>query len=191
MSRSVLVTTLLSFALLTPIGCAVPADGGDDAVTANAALEAPSSPGSLVGTYYDHVVPAGGIARLSLESDGTYDAEVEANGTVLCVRAPCLIAESGTWTSVKTARGTTLRLDPSDASGRAYEVKQLTGRLELSIAGGKTQQLIALGDNQCLDDADCDGAANLECAPKICMMFCASSDPFCCGPSTCRAKIAH
>lgn len=187
MSRSALLVTLFSLPLLGPLGCAL-SEGSDEAASASAVVA--NAPSSLAGKYFDHAVPAGGIARLSLDADGTYTAEVEANGAVFCVRAPCLLPESGSWTAVRTARGTSLRLDPNDASGRAYDVQQLTGHLELSTAGRKTQQLIALADNQCLDDADCDAAQSLECAPKICMMFCASTDPFCCGPSTCRVKTA-
>jgi hypothetical protein len=189
MSRC-LHTTLfsLALALVAPLGCAVSSEGPEDAADSNAALS--SDTVGLIGKYFDRAVPQGGIARLTLESNGTYAAEVDANGAVLCVRAPCLLHEAGRWTAQPTARGMSLTLDPESASGRAYDVKQLSGRLELSSVGGKTQQLVRLADNQCLDDSDC-AAANLECAPKICAMFCASSDPFCCGPSQCRAKTAQ
>jgi hypothetical protein len=187
MSRSAFVTTLLAVSVLGlgTVGCAAAADSSDgDVAGSQAALFNDSS---LVGKYYDSAVPSGGIARITLGSDGTYTASVDPAGTIQCMTAPCLLQESGTWSMTK---GTvvSLSLVSQGAPVRSFTVKKIEGQLELT-AHGRTQKLTELDADQCLDSSDC--AEDSVCAPRVCAMMCASGSPFCCGVSTCKAKSAE
>jgi hypothetical protein len=187
MSRSALLTSLFSLCILAygAAGCAVSADGSEDAAEAHAQLS--NADESLVGRYYARSVPAGGIARLTLSASGAYTAQVDATGRAECIAAPCLLPESGTWSTRETGRGVSLELREAGASARSYDVTTADGRIEITIAGHK-QELTELGANQCITDGDCDeGSA---CARRVCRMACLTGDPFCCAVSTCAPKPA-
>lgn len=186
MSRSTLLTVLFSLSLLAPFGCAEsdPENAADEVASTDDALTASAQP--LVGRYYDAAVGFGGIGRLTLEASGKYAAHVEAGGRAVCITSPCLLPESGTWNATKSANGTLrLRLKAQGEPSRYYTAKRANGQLVLTRSG-QTQTLTVLEANQCLDNADC--SADEECGPKVCLMWCSSEDPFCCGPSTCQPK---
>jgi hypothetical protein len=192
MTRSALVSTLFSLCLLAPVGCAPDRDretsegAGEDVGETHDALSSVAR--SIVGKYYDESVPSGGIARLTLASSGKYTAHFEAGGAAFCITAPCLLPESGTWSARSTDTGMRLRLaaNGSGSGARSFDVRMTGGQLVVSVIGRDPQKLTTLDANQCLDDADCTAAE--ECAPRLCLMFCAAGDPFCCGPSTCTSK---
>lgn len=186
MSRSSFFTGLVALCLFAPIGCAAtaPEDGGETIAETQDELSIAGR--GLVGKYYDHRVPFAGIARISLESNGKYSAQVEAGGRAFCITSPCLLPESGTWIAVKGPNNRlrlVLRADGQVA--RSYDARKGNGQLELT-RDGKTQTLIVLDADQCLDSKDC--RADEECAPKVCFMHCLVGDPFCCGPSRCEPK---
>ena len=185
MNRSFLFS-LLSLALLAPIGCS--ASSLEDATEETGASqdELSTVAQGLVGRWYDAGVSFAGIGRLELKANGTYVAQIEAGGRAMCIASPCLLPESGTWNASKSANGTLrLRLRAAGEPSRFYIVKQAPNALTIT-RNGTSQTLTALGANACLDDSDC--SANDVCGPKVCLMYCAVGDPFCCGPSTCQPK---
>ncbi len=187
MDRRSLFASLFSLCLLAPIGCAATsADEGAEESVAETQDEITAAAHALVGKYYTHTPTFGGFARLTLNSNGKYTASVDPAGTALCVTAPCVIPESGTWNASKIGGKLRLRIRPAGDVSDYYIAVKSDGKLTLTAPGKPEQNLIALGANACLDNADC--SANEECGPKLCLMWCAVDDPFCCGPSTCQPK---
>jgi hypothetical protein len=186
MTRSFFFPTVLALCLAAPIGCAAPAGDEPDAV-AETQDELSSVVRALAGKYYDPSVPFAGIGRLTLDENGEYTAHFEAGGRALCITSPCLIPESGTWTAFATPNGTfRIVLRPTGDAFRQLEARFVTGGLEVKGPGRTTQTLRSLGADGCLDDADC--GPSERCGPKVCLMYCAVGDPFCCGPSKCEAR---
>jgi hypothetical protein len=197
-TRSFFLTSLLSLCIAAPlvaVGCAAPDDDADPAApdaeeqVAETQDELTSAASQLVGSYWTHSAANGGFARVELKSNGKYTAQVDPAGAIVCITSPCLLPESGTWNATKKAGGGfRLRVRPTGKSSRWYDATKTGGgapTLKLSRAG-VTQTLNKLGSNQCLDSADC--KTTEECGPKLCLMWCAVDDPFCCGPSTCQPK---
>ena len=191
--RSTFFASLVSLAAAVPvlaIGCAAPTSeeaSGEEQV-AETQDELTSAGTQLVGSYFSHAVGKGGFARLELQANGRYSAQLDADGKIVCITSPCLLPESGTWNaSKKTGGGFRLRVTPAGKSARWYDAAKASGPSTLKLTrSGVTETLTKLGANQCLDSADC--ASTQECGPKFCLMFCAFGDPFCCGPSTCQPK---
>ncbi len=80
---------------------------------------------SFVGSYSDLEQRADNdFGSLDLHANGTYAAHVLATAAglkVLCVRAPCNVPETGTWTTTKTQDGVVrLRLKPESTPVRIY-----------------------------------------------------------------------
>lgn len=190
LSRSILVTSLLSLCIAgsAAIGCAAPTDaGGDEEAVAESSDELTSAAQALVGKYYSSATQPRQYGRLTLNANGTYTASVDISDVAFCITSPCLGPESGTWNAFSTGGKTRLRLRASGEPSRWYAANANKGGGTLTLTrAGKSQTLQALGESACLDDADC--SANEECGPKLCLMWCAVDDPFCCGPSTCQPK---
>lgn len=192
--RSVLVSlsasafvSIASLVALAPLGCAAPTSSSDETgQAASADSELASSSSQLVGRYFAHPVARGGFSRLNLNADGRYSAEVDPAGQIQCVRAPCLLPESGTWAAYR-ATGNTLRLQirPNSGSVRQYTATKNGAQLTLEH-DGTTEVLTSFEPNGCFDDGDCSN--DQQCGPRLCAMMCVANDPFCCGPSTCRPK---
>lgn len=180
---SIAVASFFSLCILAPIGCAAPTADGPDEVVGESQDEL-SAKTQLVGAYYSHAVPFGGFARLDLEANGTFSAKVDAAGRALCIVAPCLLPQKGTWSAAKVAGS--LRLTLRVGSNVDTYVAQKQGKSLTLTRAGKSQTIYALDANACLDDSDCDAAS--ECAPRMCLMYCQVNDPFCCGPSVCVPK---
>lgn len=191
--RSIVFSSLFCLSISVPvlaIGCAAPTGSEDDSADRSAESEDELTAGAsqLVGSYYTHAPGVGGFARLELKANGKYSGHVDGAGKIVCVASPCLLPESGTWNASKHASGGfRLRVTPAGKGSRSYEATKSSGPpvLELTRAG-VTTKLNKLASNQCLDNADCTAAE--ECGPKLCLMYCAAGDPFCCGPSTCKPK---
>ncbi len=191
MNRSIFLTSLFALCLAAPlaaVGCAAPTD--DQAPTGDETLaesqdELTAAASQLVGSYWTHVASFGGFQRLNLKSNGKYDAEVDPAGRVMCITSPCLLPENGTWNATKVAGGYRLRVHAAGQASRYYDAVKSGSTLKLTGAG-KTQTLNKLGAHECLDNSDC--SASEECGPKMCLMWCAAGDPFCCGTSTCKPK---
>jgi hypothetical protein len=183
--RSFILASLLSLSIVAPLGCSVESASEEDENVAETQEELTLVAKSLVGKYYTHNPAFGGFARLSLEKNGKYTASVDPAGTALCVQSPCVLPESGTWNAVKIGSKIRVRIRPFGDASRWYDAVKNTTSLKLTRFG-KTETLTSLGADACLDDADC--KADESCAPKMCLMWCAFEDPFCCGPSTCEAK---
>jgi hypothetical protein len=140
---SALFAGLLPLALFAcaPDQVADDADGvdlGEDAqdLTARSA--------KYVGMYTDKKLPLAAFASLSLNADGTFNAMTEAKiakpgSTVVCVVAPCTLAESGTFRVLRVDGSDVLVIDPvGPNNARRYTVTQIQGGdvLEL-LRGGK------------------------------------------------------
>jgi hypothetical protein len=188
-SRSIFLTSLLSLCIAgaTAIGCAAPsADEVDEDAVAESSDELSAAAGPLVGKYYSHAAGPGGYARLTLNANGTYSAQIDISAVAMCITYPCLGPEEGKWNASKSGGKVRVRLKANgEPTGRWYDAKKTAAELALTRTG-KTQTLYVLGKDACLDNADCDSSE--ECGPKMCLMWCAAGDPFCCGPSTCQPK---
>ena len=199
MSRSTFFSSLLSLFIAAPfagalaIGCAAPTDAQDpgaaDEQVAESQDELTAAASQLVGSYWTHSPAASGFARLELKANGRFVASVDPAGKIVCVTSPCLLPESGTWNATKkVGGGFRLRVRPAGQASRGYDATKNSGAsatLELS-RNGVSETLAQLAAHACLDTADC--ASTEECGPKLCLMYCAAGDPFCCGPSTCQPK---
>jgi hypothetical protein len=194
MNRSIFVTSLLSLCLAAPlagglaVGCAAPIDSQDasEEQVAETQDELTAAASQLVGSYWTHSAVGGGFARLDLKANGHFTAQSDGGGKIVCVASPCLLPESGTWNASKKAGGGfRVRIRPTGQASRWYDATLKAGSLSL-VHGSVTETLAKLAPNACLDNADC--ASTQECGPKLCLMYCAFGDPFCCGPSTCQPK---
>jgi hypothetical protein len=185
-ARSIFVTSLLSLCIVAPLaaaGCAAPSSDEDAEGAEVSQDELTGTAKQLAGTYWTHTPASGGFAKLKLEPNGRFTADVDPAGAIVCVQSPCVQPESGRWNATKTAGGYRLRITPTGEGSRYYQASKTATDLVLARAG-QSQTLHALGANACLDTSDCD--ANEECGPKFCLMYCEVNDPYCCGPSTCR-----
>lgn len=187
-SRSIFLTSLLSLCIAgaAAIGCAAPSAEVDEDAVAESEGELSAAGQQLVGKYYSHVAGPGQYARLTLNADGTYTAQIDISHIAFCITYPCLGPEEGKWNVSKSGGKLRLRLKAnSEPTGRWYDAAKSAGELTITRSG-KTQTLYSLEKNACLDDKDC--SVNEECGPKVCLMWCAVEDPFCCGPSKCQPK---
>lgn len=194
--RSTFLSSLLSLCVAAPFviaGCAAPTDeDGPEASEEDVAEtqdELTTAGAQLVGSYWTHAPKFGGFARLELKANGKYTASVDAAGKAVCIASPCLLPESGTWNAAKKAGGgLRLRVRAAGKASRWYDATRTGGAAgSLKLArGGVVETLDVLGASECLDDADC--KTGQECGPKVCLMWCAAGDPFCCGTSTCQPK---
>lgn len=192
--RSPFVRSLLALCIAAPlaaVGCAAPTDSEDSSEeqVAETQDELTAAASQLVGSYYTHTAATAGFVRLELKSNGKYTAQVDPNGTIVCITSPCLLPESGTWNaSKKVGGGFRLRVRPTGQASRWYDATKTGGGASTLtlVRAGVTETLYKLGANQCLDDSDC--KATEECGPTLCFMYCQVNDPFCCGPSTCHPK---
>lgn len=189
MNRSIFASSLLALSFAVTVGCSAttedPATAPDDANLGESQDELTAAASQLVGSYWTKDFTFGGFARLNLHANGTYDAQVDPAGTALCVTFPCLVPESGRWNATKTAGGYRLRIRTTGLPARWYGAVKTASTLSLT-GNGDPQTLHRLGANECLDNADC--GASEECGPKVCLMWCAVDDPFCCGTSSCQPK---
>lgn len=190
MNRSIFVSSLLALCIAAPlaaVGCAAPTEEATDNEEnlAETQDELTAAASQLVGSYWTHNATFGGFGRLNLKANGKYDAQVDPAGTAVCITSPCLLPESGTWNATKTAGGYRLRIRAAGHASRYYTAVKSGSTLKLT-GNGAPQTLNKLGPKECLDNADC--SASEECGPKMCLMWCAVGDPFCCGTSTCQPK---
>jgi hypothetical protein len=191
MNRSILLTSLFSLALLAPIGCAASAPGDESEETVSDSEELTALASQFVGRYFTHAPTFGGFARLELKSSGKYTAKVDGGGTMVCIVAPCVFTENGTWNAYKVSGKLKLRVKPNGKPARIYDLSKFDASIDFTSGivlkrSGETQTLTKLEANQCLDDGDC--SANQECGIPLCLMYCEVNDPSCCGPATCQPK---
>src|SRR5690348_15381041 len=90
---------------LAAVGCTVqPGVDVDSEDVAASADELAAAGKLLVGSYTATTVGFEQYEKLDLTADGKYEARVEAGFLeIVCNRAPCTVAESGTWTASKRA----------------------------------------------------------------------------------------
>jgi hypothetical protein len=181
MNRRSIVVSIFA---LAAVACAAPTSQDDEQTpVADSQEDLSSSARALAGEYFTHAAIADGFGRITLDKSGTYSGEHEpASG---CAKAPCFTSEHGTWTAKKSGTQYTLTLNPSSGPNRTYDVVKHKDGLAASI-GGATEKLWSLENGACLDDSDC--KATEQCAPRMCLMYCAFDDWSCCGPSTCTPK---
>jgi hypothetical protein len=182
-ARSLVLPSVLSLSLLAMLGCASSVDPEEDEISASED-ELAAARTELVGRYYRQPAGVRGFARLTLDADGTYAAQIDVSAVALCASYPCLAPESGRWSAFrKPGGGFRLRVRAAGEPARWYDASKKDGTLVLT-RDGASETLVSLDADECLDDADC--AAGEACGPKMCLMWCAVDDPFCCGPSTCE-----
>ena len=81
----------------------------------------------------------------------------------MCITAPCLLPESGTWGISKASNGTLrLRLTAHGTAARYFTAKKVNGDLVLTAAG-KTQTLLAVVPPKPAGKF-CGGIAGIQCA---------------------------
>jgi hypothetical protein len=183
--RFLILASLLSLSMIAPLGCSVESAPAEDEIIAETQEELTLVAKSLVGKYYTHSPAFGGFARLTLDKNGKYTASVEAGTMAICFTSPCLLPENGTWNASKVGGKIRLRIRPAGGASRYYVATKSAAGLSLA-RNGSVENLTLLDAGSCLDDADCQ--ANEQCGHKLCAMWCAVDDPFCCGPSTCEPK---
>jgi hypothetical protein len=193
---SIFHTSLLALCIAAPlavVGCSAAPEAASPEASeeqmAETQDELTASASTLVGTYWTHQAATGGFARLDLKADGTYSASVDAPDVADCATPVCLFPESGKWNaSKKSGGGYRLRLRPTGETSRWFDATTAaTGPAALSLSrAGAIQNLYKLAPDACLENTDC--ASTEVCGPKFCLMYCAESDPFCCGPSTCQTQ---
>ncbi len=180
--RSLMVLTLSAGALAFS-GCAVEAvDEGDlaDAEDTASSEEALSSAErGFVGSWVDGVATgrdyASYFATLTLERNGKYAATV-ADPRIRCVRAPCVLNQSGTWSAYRSGSALKLRLSTSDGARRIYG----------AALGGDSLTLTRLGTKVTLAKK----APNATCANVRCPAGTWCNDNGGAGPVTCDPVAA-
>ena len=154
-SRSLFAASLLALSTLAAAGCAANTDDtADEDTVAESSDDLTAAAQSLVGKYYAHHAEARQFARLTLEANGKYTAEVDISDVAMCITSPCLGPESGTWNASKSNGKLRLRLRAQGQSSRWYDASKSGTELTLARSG-KSQTLYSLGKNSCLDDSDC------------------------------------
>lgn len=183
MSRSsILLSAALVLGIAAPFavsGCAAPTDDVEQNVEpAQDEADLTAAAKSFAGSYASKKER---LHRLELKSNGKYTGMV--NTGFVCVTAPCVAPESGTWTVTKKSGKFQLKLDPTGGPARTYDAVKAANKLTLTRLG-QIDILVRLESNECLDNSDC--ASTKQCAPLMCFMACLDDDPTCCGPSTCE-----
>lgn len=147
-ARSLAIASLLSLFVVAPVvavGCAAPA-GADAQQAGESQDDLTAAASELTGSYAADPVAKGGFAELDLLSNGHFTAKVDPNGTIVCVAAPCVLPESGTWSASHHAGAYRLHINPTGAPSRLYDATRVAGPssvvLTLSL-GGVTQTLHA------------------------------------------------
>jgi hypothetical protein len=160
LSPLALVVASLAFSTFAVTGCAAdtdPADSAEDAEDVGVSESELSSFGkTLVGKYEWRAGDSGGFVdfeSLELKANGTYAAKAESD-KIVCVRFPCTLPESGTWSTFRSGGKWKLRVRPQGAPTRSYFASKSNDQLTLSRLGATTV-LFQLGANTC---------ANVRCA---------------------------
>ncbi len=147
--RSLLVASLgistMAFGSVALVGCAADTteDGIEDAQEADdltaESEEALTSTAKAFVTTWENGQPSGPdsdayFATLTLKSDGKYTAEV-ADPRIRCIKAPCVLADSGTWNGYKTGGALKLRLSSTSRGRKIFDAKLTSSTLEISRKG--------------------------------------------------------
>ena len=133
---------LTSFASLAMAGCAAdttPSAGDDVEDTDVSQDDLTARSAQFVGTFDWRAGDSGDFVdfeQLTLKKDGTYSAKVDSglvNPAVRCIRFPCTLPESGSWTTVKSGGTIKIKVNPtgpkpprSYAASIASQVNNLT-----------------------------------------------------------------
>ncbi len=154
---------LLSSLSLFAAGCAAEtARASDDAEDPGVSQdELVSAAQKLVGTYAWRDGDSGSFLDfedLDLHGDGTYSATVDSNlvdPNIRCIKFPCAVPESGTWSTFKSGGKLRLRVRPSGGkASRSYAASKANDQLTLGRYGDQTV-LFQVYSNTC---------ANVRCA---------------------------
>lgn len=101
----------------------------------------------FVGTFNWRADDSGDFVdfeQLTLKKDGTYSAKVDSgfvNPAIRCIRFPCTLLESGSWTTVKSAGTLKIKVNPTGAKPpRSYaaSIDAQTNNLTLTRNGSST-----------------------------------------------------
>jgi len=152
---------LLSSISLFAAGCAVetstPEGDTEDPGVSQDELNAASQ--KLVGKYEWRGTDSGSFLdfeNLDLHGDGTYSATVDAslvNPAIRCIKFPCAVPESGTWSTFKSAGKLRLRVRPAGHASRSYAASKANDQLTLG----------RYGDQTILFQVDANTCANVRC----------------------------
>lgn len=169
--RSLTVLAVTAGALVFA-GCAVEAQGDDQADAEDTAEEALSAtaPG-FSGSWIDGVSTGSGafFADLSLGDDHHYTGNV-SDPAIRCVRAPCVLHESGTWNAYKSGTGFKVRLTNSAGARHIYAAALSGANLALTRAGATNTltKKAAVCKMMCAQGKHCDtSSGTAQCVPNV------------------------
>lgn len=122
-------------------------DVEDIAITANSEDELSARSAQFVGDYQWRAGDSGEFVdfeTLSLKSNGRYTAKVDSQIKIpgaRCVRFPCTLPESGTWTTVKSGGQVKVKVVPTSGGSRSYgaSIQSVSRTLTLTRYGKSTQ----------------------------------------------------
>ena len=164
-ARSFAIASLLSLFVAAPVvavGCAAPVSSDAESV-GESQDDLTAAASELTGSYSAEHAAKGGFVELDLKSNGHYTAKLDPNGTIVCVTAPCVLPESGTWSASHHAGGYRLHINPAGAASRLYDATKSAGPSSVVLTlshGGVTQTLSAAGSPAA---KSCGGFAGLPC----------------------------
>jgi len=124
MKNSFVTCLLIVAAAGAFIGCSVDASSEDDFGSADSALVSPSEQG-LVGSYTNtagDLFAAGGLYKLELKKDKTFVAQRQAPASQACVRAPCTVVFTGSWSAANDGSRLSLRHGEHVTGLRRYDL---------------------------------------------------------------------
>ena len=146
-----LLLASLAVSGLAIAGCAAdPSNASDDDAdvedTEVSADELQSRARQFVGSFSWDAATSGGFVdfeTLKLDASGKYTAKVDSslvNPAVRCIRFPCTLPESGSWTTVKSGGKLKIKVDPTGPKGSRSYWAEITpgGALTLKRNGATT-----------------------------------------------------
>lgn len=170
-ARSFAIASLLSLFVVAPLaaaGCAAPTSETPTDGESQDDLTAAAS--ELTGSYTAAPAAKGGFAELDLLANGHFTAKVDPDGAIVCVAAPCVLPESGTWSASHHAGGYRLHINPAGAASRLYDATKTTGPSSPALTLSRSGVTQTLQSATAPAAKSCGGFAGTPCgAGEVCI----------------------
>lgn len=141
MKKSFVACLIVAAAASAFTGCSVEASSSEEDFGSEDSALVSASEQALLGSYTDtagDLFAAGGLYKLELKKDKTFVAQRQAPASQACVRAPCTVVFTGTWSAANDGSRLSLRHGEQVTGLRRYNLARAQDGGPLAFADRTT-----------------------------------------------------